>query len=62
MRRDQADAKLRHDDDRSRPRRTVSLGIAVRTLTEPTHAMANLRTTVGLIAGLLLVWFVIVAA
>lgn len=62
MRRDQTDAKLRHHDDQPRPRSAASLGVAVRTLTHPAHAMANLRTTIGLIAGLLVVWVVIVAA
>jgi len=62
MRRDQIDARLRHDDDQPRTRGTAPFDVAVRTLTQPTHAMANLRTTIGLIAGLLLVWFAIVAA
>ncbi len=62
MQRDRTDAKLRDDDDQPRTRSTAPRGVAVRTLTQPAHAMANLRTTIGLIAALLLVWVVIVAA
>jgi hypothetical protein len=35
-------------------------GVGARTQGQPTRAMANYRTTVGLIAGLLLTWVIIV--
>jgi hypothetical protein len=62
MRRDQTAAWLQHDDDQSWTQSPLKLGVRARILVQPTHAMANLRTTIGLIVGLLLVWFVIVAA
>ena len=62
MQRDRTDAKLCHGDDQPRTRPTAPLGVELRTLPQPTHAMANLRATIGLIAGLLVVWLVIVAA
>ncbi len=68
MRRDQTDAKISHDDDQPRTRlaarrsTTTRLSTTARTLAAPpTRAVANLRATVWLITGLLVVWAVIVA-
>jgi hypothetical protein len=62
MRRNQTAAKLHHDDDQSWTQSSLNLGVRARIPAGPTHAMANVRTTMGLIAGLLLVWVAIVAA
>jgi hypothetical protein len=61
MRRDQTDAKFRHDDDQLRTRLGTRRSTTALTLAQPTHTMANLRATVWLITGLLVVWAVIVA-
>jgi hypothetical protein len=61
MRGDQTAATLHHDDDQSWMQSPLKLGVRARIPAQPAHAMANLRTAVGLIAGLLLVWVAIVA-
>jgi hypothetical protein len=58
LRGDQTAAQLHHDDDQSWP---VKHGVGGRMPAQRTHAMANVRTTMGLVAGLLLVWVAIVA-
>jgi hypothetical protein len=62
MRGDQIAAKLYHDDDQFWTQPPLKLGVRARIPAQPPHAMANVRTTMGLIAGLLLVWVAIVAA
>jgi hypothetical protein len=60
MRGDQTAAKLHHDDDQPWTQESLTLGVRARILAGPTQAVANVRTTMGLIAGLLLVWVAIV--
>ena len=62
MRRDLTDARFHHaSDGRRRAGPAAHHGITARTLCQPMHATANFRVTVWLIAGLLLVWAIIVA-
>jgi hypothetical protein len=60
MRGGQTAAKLLHDDDLSWTQSSLTLGVRARIPAQPTQAIANVRTTMGLIAGLLLVWVAIV--
>jgi hypothetical protein len=60
MRCDQTAAKLHPDDDQSWTQSPLKLGVRARIPAQPAQAMANVRTTMGLIAGMLLVWVAIV--
>jgi hypothetical protein len=60
MRRDRTDATFGHTDYYPQTRPVAPLVTTLPTPARPPHAMANLRATVGVIAGLLLVWVVIV--
>jgi hypothetical protein len=62
MQRNQADTKFHYEDDQSWTQLSLSLGVRARIPAQPAQAMANVRTTMGLIAGLLLVWVAIVDA
>jgi hypothetical protein len=58
MRRNQTDANCRHHDGHPWTHLDAQPGVTVPA--QPPHAMANVRTTFGLIAGLLLTWVIIV--
>jgi hypothetical protein len=61
MRRDQAAGMLHYDGDQLLPQPSLELRVRAGIPVQPTHAMANVRTTLRLIAGLLLAWGAIVA-
>lgn len=60
MRRDHTAAKPCQTDDRSRAHPAAQPGAITRTLGHAPHTAANLGSTLGVIAGLLLVWVLIV--
>jgi hypothetical protein len=62
MRHEQTDAGPHQDDAQGQTRPVVRPGAVARTLAHPLNPSANIRTTVWLIAGLILAWVIIVTA